>query len=114
VRSNAVSDAASDEAQTGGLVHSQRLLLALTQKGPPREDGYRLVQRNAMKAWQEGGDFEKLLAADPDVRKCLTEAEIAANFDLFYHLSIRSSPGCSENPSELRLAAKTGGSNRAA
>ena len=70
----------------GGLVHSQRVLLALTQKGSPREDAYRLVQRNAMKAWQEGDDFQELLAADPDVRKYLTEAEIAANFDLGYHL----------------------------
>jgi adenylosuccinate lyase len=70
----------------GGLVHSQRVLLALTQKGLPREDAYRLVQRNAMKVWQEDGDFQKLLAADPDVRKYLSEAEIAANFDLGYHL----------------------------
>jgi adenylosuccinate lyase len=69
----------------GGLVHSQRVLLALTQKGSPREDAYRLVQRNAMKVWQEGGDFQSLLAADPDVRKYLSEAEIAANFDLGYH-----------------------------
>src|ERR1700704_5255100 len=51
----------------GGLVHSQRLLLALTQKGAPREDAYRIVQRNAMKAWQEGGDFLTLLEADPEV-----------------------------------------------
>src|SRR5712672_3053683 len=70
----------------GGLVHSQRVLLALTQKGAPREDAYRMVQRNAMKAWQDGGDFQSLLAADPDVRKYLSEAEIAANFDLGYHL----------------------------
>jgi adenylosuccinate lyase len=70
----------------GGLVHSQRVLLALTQKGAAREEAYRLVQRNAMKVWQEGGDFQKLLAADPDVRKYLSEAEIAANFDLGYHL----------------------------
>src|SRR5580692_9857593 len=70
----------------GGLVHSQRVLLALTQKGSPREDAYRLVQRNAMKAWQEGGDFQKLLAADPDVSRYLTAADIAANFDLAYHL----------------------------
>jgi len=70
----------------GGLVHSQRVLLALIQKGSPREDAYRLVQRNAMKVWQEGGDFQALLAADPDVRKYLSEAEIAANFDLGYHL----------------------------
>jgi adenylosuccinate lyase len=70
----------------GGLVHSQRVMLALTQKGAAREDAYRLVQRNAMKGWQEGGDFRTLLAADPDVRKYLSEAEIAANFDLGYHL----------------------------
>jgi adenylosuccinate lyase len=70
----------------GGLVHSQRVLLALTQKGAAREDAYRLVQRNAMKVWQDGGDFRTLLAADPDVRKYLSEEEIAANFDLGYHL----------------------------
>jgi adenylosuccinate lyase len=70
----------------GGLVHSQRVLLALTQKGAPREDAYRLVQRNAMKVWDEGGDFQRLLAADADVRKYLSEDEIAENFDLGYHL----------------------------
>jgi adenylosuccinate lyase len=70
----------------GGLVHSQRVLLALTQKGAPREDAYRMVQRSAMKAWQEGGDFLTLLEADPEVRRYLTEAELAANFDLGYHL----------------------------
>src|SRR2546427_680853 len=70
----------------GGLIHSQRVLLALTRKGSPREEAYRLVQRNAMKVWQEGADFQSLLAADPDVRKYLSEAEIAANFDLGYHL----------------------------
>jgi adenylosuccinate lyase len=70
----------------GGLVHSQRVLLALTRKGSLREDAYRLVQRNAMMVWEEGGDFQSLLAADPDVRKYLSEAEIAANFDLGYHL----------------------------
>jgi adenylosuccinate lyase len=70
----------------GGLVHSQRVLLALTQKGAPREDAYRLVQRNAMKVWQEGADFQELLVSDPDVRKYLSAAEVAANFDLGYHL----------------------------
>jgi adenylosuccinate lyase len=70
----------------GGLVHSQRVLLALTQKGVPREDAYRLVQRNAMKVWQEGADFRELLLADPDVRKHLSAAEMAASFDLGYHL----------------------------
>jgi adenylosuccinate lyase len=70
----------------GGLIHSQRVLLALTQKGAPREDAYRLVQRNAMRVWQGGGDFLSFLKADPEVRKYLSEAELAANFDLGYHL----------------------------
>jgi adenylosuccinate lyase len=71
----------------GGLVHSQRVLLALTQKGVAREDAYRLVQRNAMKVWQGGGDFLSLLKADKDVRKHLSEKELAANFDLDFHFS---------------------------
>ncbi len=71
----------------GGLVHSQRVLIALTQKGAAREDAYRMVQRNAMKVWRgEASDFLALLKADPDVRKHLSEAELAANFDLGYHL----------------------------
>src|SRR5712672_512462 len=69
----------------GGLVHSQRVLLALIQKGVAREDAYRLVQRNAMKVWAGGGDFFSLLKADKDVRKHLGEAEIEANFDLAHH-----------------------------
>jgi adenylosuccinate lyase len=69
----------------GGLVHSQRILLALTQKGVAREEAYRLVQRNAMKVWSENGDFLALLKADQDVRKHLDEAELKANFDLAYH-----------------------------
>ncbi|MFZ3361171.1 MAG: adenylosuccinate lyase [Xanthobacteraceae bacterium] len=71
----------------GGLVHSQRVLLALAQKGVAREDAYRLVQRNAMKAWAGGGDFLELLKADPDVRKHLSEAELAANFNLDFHMT---------------------------
>jgi adenylosuccinate lyase len=70
----------------GGLVHSQRVLIALTQKGVAREEAYRLVQRNAMKVWRGEGDFQSLLNADPEVRASLGEAEIAANFDLRYHL----------------------------
>jgi adenylosuccinate lyase len=70
----------------GGLVHSQRVLIALTQKGVAREDAYRLVQRNAMKVWRGEGDFLTFLQADPDVRKHLSDAEIAENFDLGYHL----------------------------
>src|SRR6201994_2232670 len=70
----------------GGLVHSQRLLIALTQKGCSREDAYKLVQRNAMPVWRGEGDFQTLLKKDPDVRKHLSNAEIEEQFDLGYHL----------------------------
>ncbi|MGB3271718.1 MAG: adenylosuccinate lyase [Xanthobacteraceae bacterium] len=70
----------------GGLVHSQRVLIALTQKGCSREDAYRLVQRNAMPVWRGEGDFRTLLKADADVRKYLGEADIDEKFDLGYHL----------------------------
>jgi len=69
----------------GGLVHSQRVMIALTQKGVAREDAYRLVQRNAMKVWRGEGDFLTFLKADKDVRKHLSEAELATNFDLAHH-----------------------------
>ena len=68
-----------------GLIHSQRILLALTQKGVSREDSYSLVQRNAMKVWEQGKDFQEELLADADVRKALSEAEIVELFDLGYH-----------------------------
>jgi adenylosuccinate lyase len=71
----------------GGLVHSQRVLLALTQKSVAREDAYRLVQRNAMRAWAGEGDLLSLLKADKDVRKHLNEAELADNFDLKFHFA---------------------------
>jgi adenylosuccinate lyase len=71
----------------GGLVHSQRVLLALTQKGVAREDAYRLVQRNAMKAWAGEGDLLSLLKSDKEVRQHMTEAELAANFDLDFHFA---------------------------
>jgi adenylosuccinate lyase len=71
----------------GGLVHSQRVLLALTQKGVTREDAYALVQCNAMKAWRGEGDFLALLKADREVRKHLSEKELAANFDLDFHFA---------------------------
>ena len=58
-----------------GLVHSQRVLLALTQAGVSREDAYRLVQRNAMKVWEQGADFLEELLADPEVTAALPEAE---------------------------------------
>jgi adenylosuccinate lyase len=70
----------------GGLIHSQRVMLALTQKGASREDAYRLVQRNAMPVWRGEGDFLTLLKADKDVTKLLSEAEIEENFDLGFHL----------------------------
>jgi adenylosuccinate lyase len=68
-----------------GLVHSQRVLLALTQKGVSREDSYRLVQRNAMKVWEHGADFMAELKADPEVTAALDDAEIDALFDLGHH-----------------------------
>jgi adenylosuccinate lyase len=68
-----------------GLVHSQRVLLALTQKGVSREDSYRLVQRNAMKVWDHGADFMAELMADPEVSAALSDAEIEEKFDLGYH-----------------------------
>ncbi|BAM90760.1 adenylosuccinate lyase [Bradyrhizobium oligotrophicum S58] len=70
----------------GGLVHSQRVLIALTQKGASREDSYKLVQRNAMPVWRGEGDFRTLLKADTEVKKYLTDAEIDEQFDLGYHL----------------------------
>jgi adenylosuccinate lyase len=69
----------------GGLVHSQRVLLALTQAGMSREEAYRAVQSNAMKAWQEGGSFLELLKSDPAVTKRVGAAELDKLFDLGYH-----------------------------
>jgi adenylosuccinate lyase len=70
----------------GGLVHSQRVMIALTQKGVAREAAYALVQRNAMKVWNgENSDFLALLKADKDVRAALSDKELEANFDLAYH-----------------------------
>ena len=68
-----------------GLVMSQRVLLALTQAGVSREDSYRLVQRNAMKVWEDNKDFKTELLADDEVRAALSEAEIEEKFDLCYH-----------------------------
>ncbi|MDO5641575.1 MAG: adenylosuccinate lyase, partial [Paracoccus sp. (in: a-proteobacteria)] len=68
-----------------GLIMSQRVLLALTQAGVSREDSYRLVQRNAMKVWEEGKDFKAELLADPEVTAALSPAEIEEKFDLGYH-----------------------------
>ncbi len=70
----------------GGLVHSQRVLLALTQHGVSREDAYSMVQRNAMPVWRGEEDFLTLLKADPDVAAKLSFAELEDLFDLNYHL----------------------------
>ena len=71
----------------GGLVHSQRVLLALTQAGISREDSYRIVQRNAMKVWESDGaeSLIELLKADPDVAAKMTASEIEDRFNLDYH-----------------------------
>jgi adenylosuccinate lyase len=70
----------------GGLIHSQRVLLALTQKGVSREEAYSWVQRNAMPVWRGEGDFLALLKADADVSRALSRGELEALFDLGYHL----------------------------
>jgi adenylosuccinate lyase len=69
----------------GGLMHSQRVLLALTQAGVSREDAYSLVQRNAMKVWEQGADFLEELLVDKDVMAALSEDEIRDKFDMGYH-----------------------------
>jgi adenylosuccinate lyase len=68
-----------------GLVHSQRVLLALTQAGVSREDAYKLVQRNAMPVWEEGRDFKEMLLSDDEVMKALSKDEIKSLFNLDYH-----------------------------
>ena len=70
----------------GGLIHSQRVLLALTEKGVARDDAYAIVQRNAMRGWRGEGDFLSLLKADKDVAKVLSAHELEVLFDLGYHL----------------------------
>jgi adenylosuccinate lyase len=72
----------------GGLVHSQRVLLALTQAGASREDSYTLVQRNAMRVWESDGELSllELLTADPDVTARLSETQLTELFDLGYHM----------------------------
>jgi adenylosuccinate lyase len=72
--------------QMKGLVFSQKILLDLTQAGVSREDSYRLVQRNAMKVWEQGADFQTELLADQEVAGALGEAKIREAFDLNYHL----------------------------
>jgi adenylosuccinate lyase len=69
----------------GGLIFSQRVLLALTQKGMSREASYEAVQRNAMKVWEKGANFLHELKADSDVGKHLSTEELCALFDMNYH-----------------------------
>ncbi len=71
--------------QLGGLIHSQRVLLALTQAGVSREDAYKIVQRNAMRVWQEGASFLELLKDDEEVVAALTVPDLEGLFDLGYH-----------------------------
>lgn len=71
--------------RTGGLPDSQRVLLALVEKGVTREDAYAMVQRNAMRVWLEGEDYKKLLKSDPEVAKLLTAEEVDGLFDIGYH-----------------------------
>ncbi len=96
--------------QLGGLVHSQRVLLALTQKGVAREDAYRLVQRNAMKVWNgESSDFLGLLKADQDVRAALSRPGDRSQFrprlslqarrhDLQARVRLNRADGCADDP----------------
>jgi adenylosuccinate lyase len=70
----------------GGLVHSQRVLLALTQAGVAREEAYLLVQRNAMKTWERNANFLDELLADGDVRAALDEPALRDLFDLGHHM----------------------------
>src|SRR6185295_17324538 len=69
----------------GGLVFSQRVLLALTQAGASREDSYVYVQRNAMKVWNQGGQLLDHLKTDPDVTAKIPAKELEALFDMGYH-----------------------------
>ena len=72
--------------RTGGLIYSQRLMLEIVGKGVLREDAYKWVQRNAMKRWLEGEDFQTNAANDPDITKYLSAEEIAACFDYKFFL----------------------------
>jgi adenylosuccinate lyase len=71
---------------TGGLIYSQRVLLELVKRGISREDAYRIVQRNAMKAWQKKGDFRKLLERDPALKQVISDGDLENAFSLHYHL----------------------------
>jgi len=71
---------------THGLIYSQRILLELAKKGITREKAYELVQRNALKSWEEGVEFYELVSSDEEIKKLLTKEELDDSFDLDYHL----------------------------
>lgn len=72
--------------KTGGLIYSQRIMLAIVSKGVLREDAYKWVQRNAMKRWMAGEDFRTNVEKDEDIAKYLSKAEIDECFDYKYFL----------------------------
>ena len=85
----------------GGLVHSQRVLLALTQAGMSREGAYVAVQRNAMEVWREGGSFLQNLQNDPDVTQHLDADALAALFNMAYHTKHVDTCSSASSASEL-------------
>jgi adenylosuccinate lyase len=70
----------------GGLIYSEAILLLLTRKGLSREEAYAVVQRNAMRVWEKGGDFKTLLSEDETIKRLLTWEELEAAFDIRGHL----------------------------
>jgi len=74
-------------SRTHGLIYSQRVLLALIDKGVSRDDAYLMVQRNAMRSWEEGLDFKTLLAEDPDISQQLGAEDLLELFDISYHFN---------------------------
>jgi adenylosuccinate lyase len=70
----------------GGLIYSEAVLLLLTRKGLSREEAYAVVQRNAMKVWEKGGDFKAFLSQDEVIQRLLTSEELNAAFDVRSHL----------------------------
>ena len=78
---------AANVKRTGGLIFSERIMLELMRRGLSREDAYGLVQRNAMRVWEQGGDFKETILKDPDIGKILTPELIEKAFDVKHHLN---------------------------
>ncbi len=78
---------AANLKKTRGLIFSERIMVELMRKGLSREDAYGLVQKNAMRVWEEGGDFKEMIQKDPDIGNLLTPEEIESAFDLRHHLN---------------------------